>query len=187
MPVAPVSLPSVVESFQAAMTGILKPLFSTGNVQNWNNQIVNMYDCELVWDLKSLYEPRQKMMIAFIGNRSSGGHNEKCVDPLDQRKFAYERREDFFRTVYVGVAKTVKLVQPPYALPNKSAMSEMRDCDRVWSHLAWAFKHETEAFAAAGIYNPGIPFVSAEYPLMDYWMVVGQFNCQVRFKHTVGN
>lgn len=188
MPVAPVSLPSVAESFQVAMTGILKPLFSSGNSQNWNNQIVNMYDCELIWDLKNLYEPRSKMMIAFIGSRSSGGRNEKCIDPLDQRKFAYERREDLFRTVYVGVAKSVsKLAQPPYALPNKYAPAELRDCDRVWSQLAWAFKHELQTFTEAGIYAPNIPFVPAEFPLMDYWMMTGQFSCQIRFKYTIGN
>lgn len=187
MPATPIGLPSVLESFNRAMLAILKPIFTGGNSLVWNEQPVNFYDCDLIWNLKTLFEPRPKMMIAFIGNRSSNGRNEKCSDPLGKRRYAYQRREKLFRTVYIGVGKKINLTLPPYSLPNITAPSGLEDCDRVWSHLAWAFKHELASFEATGIFQPDIPFVPVEYPHTDYWVLTGQFSCEIRFMHTVGN
>lgn len=183
-----VKFPSVIESFHRALNEVLSPFLSTGNPQTIMLEPVLFYRCELFYEAGVINnEPRDLPFIAFVGSRTGNRTTQKIDDPKASRQFAYEIRQQVFKTVYVGVGSSLIFDPPPYEDPITSRQASMQDVEIIWSQLLMVLEHQHANFAPRGIYTPRLPAVPEQIAHPDYHLVRGELQTEIRFTLTRGN
>lgn len=185
-----VKFPSVVESFHRALNEVLSPFLSTGNPATIMLEPVLFYNCDLLYsnDAFNKDEPHSKPFIAFVGSRTGSRKTEKTNDPKASRKFAYEVRQQVFKTVYVGIGSSLMFEPPPYQTDEPSnRQASMQDVEIIWSQLLMVLEHQHANFSARGIYNPRLPAIPEQIAHPDYHLVRGELSTEIRFTLTRGN
>lgn len=186
-----VGLPNVVETFHRAFHEVVSPFLSTGNPQMIMGLMVYFYKAELFYSLDYLDPKGDKLgspFIVFAGNRPGTYKTEKCLDPRQPtRSFAYEKRQQVFKTVYVGFPRTMVAVPPPYSDQGAKRKVSMQDTEQLWSQLSLVLDHQHKNFNDRGIFNPRLPAVPAQTQNLDYFMVQGEMQVETRYTFTRNN
>lgn len=186
-----VSLPSVTETFQRGLDEVLRPYFSNGNPQMIMGLMVYFYKAELYYN-KDRLDPRGEKIetpfINFLGNRTGTFSSQKCQDPRQPNQpFAYERRQQVFRTVYVAVPKALTLVLPPYSDPTSIRQAQWMDAERIWDQLLLVLENQYKNLNTHGIFNARLPAVPAQQADLDYLLLRGELQAEIRFRLTRNN
>jgi len=186
-----VSLPSTVETFHRGFDEVLRPFLSNGNPIMIMGLMVYFYKAELHYNFDRLDPKAAKMenpFICIVGNRTGNFSEQKCQDPRQPKQpFGYEHREQIFRSVYVGFPRAMTVVQPPYSDPTNTHQASMMDAERLWSQLFLVLDHQHKNFNARGIFNPRLPAIPAQVPHLDYILVRGELQMEIRFRLTRNN
>ncbi len=183
-----VALPSVIQTFHRALNEVLAPFLSTGNPAVLMYEPVHFYKCDLFYSNQLFTgEPHLQPFICFTGTRAGARRTLKVEDPKQHRSFAYEVRQDVYRTVYVGMGDGLIFAPPPYNDPPSNRQATMEDAEIIWSQLLMVLEHQHANFSARGIYTPRIPAVPEQVPHHDYLLLRGELTTQIRFTLTRGN
>lgn len=184
-----VKFPSVIETFHRAMDEVLAPFLSTGNPATIMLEPVLFYNCDLFYSSDVLQQqPVPKPFIAMVGSRTGSRHSHKVNDPKVARPFAYELRQQVYKTVYVGIGSSLMFEPPPYQTEEPSnRQASMQDVEIIWSQLLMVLEHQHANFSARGIYNPRLPAVPEQIAHPDYHLVRGELSTEIRFTLTRGN
>lgn len=186
-----VTMPNVVESFHRALNEVLVPWLSTGNSAVLMGNIpVMFYKCDLLYnnDFFRDEKPHANPFICFVGERAAAGlRTEKCRDPNNLWPCIYETRQQIFRTVFVGIGRSLQFNPPPYEEPGVPRVANMRDAELIWSQLLLVMENKWKNFNDRGIYKPILPSIPAQIQHKDYFLLSGQLSLEIRFTLSRGN
>lgn len=184
-----VQLPNTVESLHRAFSEVLIPYLSSGNSQNILGNQIEFYNCELFYHLEKIQKepgdaPVNKPFIVFAGSRIGSTKQYKASDPTLSRsdRSGNEVRQRLYKTVYVGVSRSLKINLPPYSEPANTRLANLSDPDQIWSQLWIVLSYLHRSFYDRGIYYPDLTPVPVPVPSEDYYLVSGSLEMEVRYQ-----